>query len=118
MAALNGHVGYAWWWMVGDGFHVKPVSDHGTLTIPNIWDKYPQDAIDIGQQLINAISDCSVVANRQGNSWKNVNFHIKPKLIEELDRLHLEALGFTGAAQDKLLKHLRIMRSSSSWNFD
>ena len=32
--------------------------------------------------------------------------------------MHLEALRFTGAAQDKLLRHLRIMRSSSSWNFD
>lgn len=45
MATLNGHVGYAWWWMVGDGFDMKPAADHGTLEIPNVWAENP------GQQL-------------------------------------------------------------------
>ena len=67
----------------------------------------------MGQKLIDTMPECVVVANQQGNSWKNVNFHLKPELIEELDRMHLEALGFRDRAQDKLLKHLRIMRSSS-----
>ena len=118
MATLNGHVGYAWWWMVGDGFHVKPIADHGTLTVPNTWSEQSKPAIDLGQKLIDAMPECTVVANQQGNSWKNVNFHLKPDLIEELDRMHLDALGFTGAVQDKLLAHLRTMRSSSSWKFD
>ena len=118
MATLNGHVGYAWWWMVGDGFHVKPIADHGTLTIPNIWVENRKTAIDMGQKLIDAIPDCITEKLNAGTLWQNVNFHLKPELIEELDRLHLEALGFTGAKQDKLLSHLRIMRSSSSWKFD
>ena len=118
MATLNGHVGYAWWWMVGDGFHVKPIADHGTLTIPNIWVENPRAAVDMGQKLIDAIPDCITEKLNAGTLWQNVNFHLKPDLIEELDRLHLEALGFTGAKQDKLLKQLRIMRSSSSWNYD
>ena len=117
MATLNGHVGFAWWWMVGDGFHVKPSSDQGTLTVPDTWSGKPEVAIALGQKLIDAMPECIVVNRQQGNAWQNVNFHLKPGLIEELDRMHLEALGFTGAAQDKLLQHLRIMRSSSSWNF-
>ena len=118
MATLNGHVGYAWWWMVGDGFDMKPIADHGTLKIPNIWVKTLQPAIEMGQKLIDAIPDCIVETPNRGTVWKNVNFHLKPDLIEELDRMHLEALGFTGAKQDKILSHLRIMRSSSSWKFD
>jgi hypothetical protein len=43
-----------------------------------------------------------------------VNFHLKPDLIAELDRLHIAALGLP---EEPLLTHLRIMRSSSSWNY-
>ena len=114
MAMLNGHVGYAWWWMVGDGFHVKPIADHGTLTVPNICSKNPQDAIDLGQRLIDAIPECIVETLNRGTVWRNVNFHRKPGLIEELDRLHLGALGLPA---EPLLRHLRIMRSSSSWDY-
>ena len=114
MATLNGHVGYAWWWMVGDGFDMKPIADHGTLTVPNIWSKTPERAIELGQRLIDAMPECTVVANQQGNAWQNVNFHRQPDLIEKLDRLHIEALGLP---VEPLLTHLRIMRSSSSWDF-
>ena len=114
MVVLNGHVGYAWWWVVGDGFHVKPIADHGTLVIPNYCSKNPGEAIELGQRLIDAIPECIVVANQQGNSWHNVNFHLKPDLIAEIDRFHLKALGLE---EEPLLTHLRIMRSSSSWNF-
>ena len=117
MAALNGHVGYAWWWIYGDGYHVK-VSDFAAMTIPDKWLESPQPAIDIGQRLIDCMPDCEVEIVIHKKIWRNVNFHIRSDLIEELDRLHLEALGFTGTKQDKLLSHLRIMRSSSSWNFD
>ena len=114
MAMLNGHVGYAWWWVVGDGFHVKPVSDHGTLGIPNMCSKNLQTAIDLGQRLIDAIPECIVETPNRGTVWRNVNFHLKPELIEELDRLHIAALGLP---VEPLLTHLRIMRSSSSWNY-
>lgn len=114
MATLNGHVGYAWWWMVGDGFHVKPVADHGTLTVPNIYSNNPEPFIELGQRLIDAIPDCIVETPNRGTIWRNVNFHLKPDLIAELDRLHIAALGLP---EEPLLTHLRIMRSSSSWNY-
>ena len=114
MATLNGHVGYAWWWMVGDGFHVKPVADHGTLTVPDSWVKNPQPTIDMGQRLIEAIPYCLTEKLNSGTVWQNVNFHHKPELIAELDRLHIAALGLD---EEPLLTHLRIMRSSSSWNY-
>lgn len=117
MAALNGHVGFSWWFVVGDGFDMKPVADHGTLTVPNFCSKNPERFIEMGQRLLDAMPECTVVNHQQGNDWQNVNFHQKPALIEEIDRLHLGALGFAGAAQDKVLGHLRIMRSSSSWRF-
>ena len=114
MAALNGHVGYAWWWMVGDGFHVKPVADHGTLTVPNSWIDDPTPAIEIGRRLADAIPDCVTEKLNAGTVWRNVNFHLKPDLIAELDRRHIAALGLP---EEPLLTHLRIMRSSSSWNY-
>ena len=114
MATLNGHVGYAWWWVVGDGFDMKPIADHGTLTVPNIWSKNPAQAIELGQRLIDAMPECEVEITIHQKVWKNVNFHLKPDLIAELDRLHLEALGLP---VEPLLTHLRIMRSSSSWNY-
>ena len=52
-----------------------------------------------------------------GKTWQNVNFHLQPALIEELDWLHLGALGYGGAAGERLLGQLRKMRSSSSWDY-
>ena len=117
MAVLNGHIGLSWWLVVGDGFDMKPIADHGTLTVPNWCSNFLERFIEMGQKLLDAMPACTVVNHQQGNDWQNVNFHQKPGLIEEIDRLHLEALGFTGAAQDKVLDHLRIMRSSSSWRY-
>ena len=114
MATLNGHVGYAWWWVVGDGFDMKPIADHGTLTVPNIWSKNLEQAIELGQRLIDAIPECLTEKKNSGTTWQNVNFHLKPDLIAELDRLHIAALGLD---EEPLLTHLRIMRSSSSWNY-
>lgn len=118
MAVLNGHIGFAWWWVVGDGFDMKPVADHGTLTVPNFCSKKLERFVELGQKLIDAIPESLTEKLNSGTVWQNVNFHnYKPALIEEIDRLHLAALGFTGVAQDKLLDHLRIMRSSSSWRY-
>ena len=100
--------------MVGDGFQMKAVADHGFLKIPNTWAKSPSDAIALGKQLIEAIPECTTEWKQGGKVWKNVNFHLKPDLIEELDRLHIEALGLP---VEPLLTHLKIMRSSSSWNY-
>ena len=114
MATLNGHVAYAWWSMYGDGFHVKP-SDFTTMSIPDVWVEDPRPAIDLGQRLIDAIPDCVVETLQRGRVWRNVNFHrFKPELIEELDRLHIAALGLE---VEPLLAHLRIMRSRSSWDY-
>ena len=114
MAVLNGHVGYGWWWMVGDGFHIKAVADLGFLTIPNIWSANPLPAIEMGRRLIESIPDCITEKMNAGTVWRNVNFHLKPELIAELDRAHISALGLP---EEPLLTHLRIMRSSSSWNY-
>ena len=52
-----------------------------------------------------------------GKTWQNVNFHLRPELIAELDRLHLGALGYGGERGERLLGQLRQMRSSSSWDY-
>ena len=114
MAALNGHVGYGWWWMVGDGFHIKAVADLEILKIPNRWSESPAKAIALGRRLIDAIPECMTQKKNSGTVWKNVNFHLKPDLIEELDHLHIKALGLE---VEPLLTHLKIMRSSSNWNY-
>ena len=115
MAALNGHVAYAWWSIFGDGFHVKR-SDLISFTIPNVWIKTPDHAIALGQRLLDVMPNCVVEARQQGGIWRNIDFHTHaPDLIEELDRLHIEALGLD---VEPLLTHLKIMRSSSSWDFE
>ena len=117
MAVLNGHIGFAWWWVVGDGFHVKPIADHGTLTVPNICSKNPERFIEMGQKLIDAIPECLTGKKNSGTTWQNVNFHLRPELIAELDWLHLGALGYGGEGGERLLGQLRKMRSSSSWDY-
>ena len=113
MAALNGHVGFGWWRVFGDGFHTNAY-ELTSMTIPDDWMANPERAINLGQSLIDAIPECIVETNMRGTTWRNVNFHLKPDLIEELDRLHIAALGLP---VEPLLTHLRIMRSSSSWDY-
>ena len=114
MAVLNGHVAYGWWRVYGDGFHVNSF-ELTTISIPDAWTENPQPAIALGQKLIDAMPDCIVENKQQGDVWQNVDFHTyAPALIEELDRLHIAALGLP---VEPLLTHLRIMRSSSSWNY-
>ena len=116
MAALNGHVAYAWWQAFGDNFHV--LKRHLTaFTIPDAWVENPEQALALGERLIAAIPECTRVTNQMLGVQHDADFYLKPALIEEIDRLHLAALGFTGAAQDQVLDHLRIMRSSSSWRY-
>ncbi len=113
MAALNGHVAHGWWSVFGDGWHVK--HRHMTLmTIPDAWIENPQPAIALGQRLIDAIEECTVRRTYRKREWASVNFHLKPKLIEEIDKLYIEALGLP---VEPLLTHLKIMRSNRSWDF-
>ena len=114
MAVLNGHVGYGWWRVYGDGFHVNSY-ELTTITIPDSWAEDPQPAIELGQRLIDAMPECTTKHPREGIDWKNVDFHTyAPDLIAELDRLHIAALVLP---EEPLLTHLRIMRSCSSWNY-
>ena len=114
MAALNGHVAYGWWRVYGDGFHLNAY-ELTTITIPDAWAENPQSAIALGQRLIDAMPDCITRHPREGVDWLNVDFHTyAPALVEELDRAHITALGLP---VEPLLTHLRIMRSSSSWNY-
>lgn len=113
MAALNGHVGYGWWLAFGDGFHVNPY-ELTSMMVPDDWVQNPQPAIDLGQRLIDVANECLVETLNRGQVWRNVNFHLKPDLIAELDRMHIAALGLS---EEPLLTHLRIMRSSSSWHY-
>ena len=116
MAALNGHVAYAWWQAFGDNFHV--LKRHLTaITIPDAWVENPEPAIAIGERLIEAIPECTRVTNRMFGVQTDADFYLKPGLIAELDWLHLGALGYEGAAGERLLGQLRKMRSSSSWDY-
>lgn len=116
LAVLNGHIAYGWWSIYGDGMDVK-MSDFITLSVPDAWVENPQPAIDLGQRLIDAIPACSIQMRKVGKTWQNVNFHLQPALIAELDRLHLGALGYGEEAGERLLGQLRKMRSSSSWDY-
>ena len=116
MAALNGHVAYAWWQAFGDNFHV--LKRHLTaMTIPDAWVENPEPALALGERLIDAIPECTRITNRMFGVQSDADFYLQPELIEELDRLHLGALGYGGGELDQLLGQLRVMRSSSSWRF-
>ena len=71
----------------------------------------------MGQKLIDAIPECLTGKKNSGTIWQNVNFHLRPALIAELDWLHLGALGYAGEGGERLLGQLRKMRSSSSWDY-
>ena len=114
MAALNGHVGYAWWAAFGDGFDVNE-REVTTLAVPDAWAADPAEAVALGQRLIDAMPQCAVETLMRGTVWRNVDFHAHaPDLIEEIDRLYIEALGMP---LEPLLTHLRIIRSNRSWDF-
>ena len=114
MAALNGHVGYGWWTAFGDGFDVNE-REITTVAVPDAWAADPSEAAALGQRLIDAIPQCEVSMLMRGKVWRNVDFHTHaPDLIEEIDRLYIEALGMP---VEPLLTHLRILRSNRSWDF-
>ena len=100
--------------MFGDGFHVK-VSDFDGFTIPDAWIDAPEDALELGRQLVSVIDDNIVETLNRGTTWRNVDFHSgRPDLIEQIDRLYIAALGLP---EEPLLTQLRVMRSNSSWRY-
>ena len=114
MAAINSHAGFAWWLIYGDGFHVKQ-SDFRGFGIPDEWIASPDEVVGLGQELIDAIPDCSVENRFQGKTFRNVDFHSgRPDLIEQIDQLYITALGLP---EEPLLSQLRVMRSNSSWRY-
>ncbi len=113
-AAANGHIGYGWWRIYGDGFDVNS-HELTTLPIPDGWAADPAPAVALGRRLIAAIPDCITEKLNAGTVWRNVDFHTyAPELVAEADRLYIEALGLP---LEPLLTHLKIMRSNRSWNF-
>ena len=112
MAAMNSHIGFAWWLIYGDGLDVKQ-SDFQGFGIPDEWVANPDEVVGLGQELIDAIPDCSVENRFQGKTFRNVDFHSgRPDLIERIDRRYITALGLP---EEPLLSQLRVMRSNSSW---
>ena len=119
MAAVNGHVAYAWWRVWGDAFHVNAY-ELTSVTIPDAWlddADMNQRARSLGRQLIASITPDNVKTQRSGtggNEFENINFYeVRPDTIRQLDELHLEALGLR--PMEPLLGQLRKMRSNSNW---
>ena len=118
MAALNGHVAYAWWRVWGDTFHINNY-ELTTITIPDLWlEDADTNALArrLGRELIDAIEAENIATNRSGtggNTFENVNFYQAcPETIRQLDELHLTSLGLP---PNPLLSQLRTMRSGSNW---
>ena len=118
IAALNGHISYAWWRIYGDAFHVN-VYEMTTVAIPDRWlDDEPtnREARRLGQLLTEAIAPENITEITTGtNSTKqdSLNFHeCVPETIAEIDALYLDSLGLP---KKELLEQLHTMRSDSSW---
>ena len=118
MAALNGHIAYAWWRVWGDAFDINAY-EMTTVTIPDQWlddESVNAQARGLGRQLIAAITPENIQTNKSGtagNSFENIRFHeVCPHIIRQLDELHLASLGLP---LQPLLPHLRQIRSGSNW---
>ncbi len=115
LAALNGHVFYAWWLMVDDGFHVNPDIAEA-MGVPDSWRRdgpERREALALAERLIEAIPACITGKLNAKTQWRNVDFFSGvPELVEELDRLQIASLDLPW---EPLIGHLRTMRSSSSW---
>ena len=118
MAALNGHIAYAWWRIYGDAFHVN-VYQMTTVAIPDRWleeETTNRKVRRLGQLLIDAITPENITEITTGtNSTKqdSLNFHEHvPEAIAKIDALYLDALSLP---QNELLDQMRTMRGDSSW---
>ena len=121
MAALNGHVAYAWWRVWGDAFDVNKY-EMTSVALPDEWlenTSTNREARRLGRALIDAINPSNIQRNISGTAsrvFENVNFHEAcPDIIEEIDYLYLDALGLL---DERLLNQLYTLRSNSNWHFD
>ncbi len=115
MAALNGHVAYAWWRIFGDGWHVK-LTDFAKFTIPNAWlaGAGRERALGFARNLLEVIPVSGSGKLNAGQVWPNVDFFWQADLIAELDRFHIESLGLQ---VEPLRGALHRMRSPDGWDF-
>lgn len=121
MAALNGHITYAWWRVWGDAFHVNKYE----ITSVAIPDKWMDDAStnrkarQLGRALIDAINSRNIQRHKsgtRGGTFENINFHEAcPDIIQQIDELYLNALDLL---DDRLLAQLHKLRSNSNWDLD
>ena len=118
MAAFNGHVAYAWWLALGDAFDVT-LRTFGAFTIPDAWIQEPKRALDLGQELLDAIPRARMASQYRDEERVNVNFFLLKKagidIINRLDSFHIESLGLD---PDQILPSLALMRSDNGWNYN
>ena len=115
LAALNGHVFYAWWLMVDDGFDVnRHVAE--AMGVPDPWLRdgpERREVLALADKLVEAVPACITGKRNAKTQWRNVDFFSgAPELVEALDRLQIASLGLPW---EPLIDQLRTMRSSSSW---
>ena len=113
MAALSGHVAFAWRLVFGDGWHVS-WRDFATFTVPDAWMQAPDQALPLARRLLNGIPDAHTVSSYHEQDRENVNFFLMPRLVEEVDRLHIASLDLD---PDQILPSLHRMRSPNGWAF-
>ena len=119
MAALNGHIAYAWWRIYGDAYHLKP-TEMATVAVPDQWlgdITANLEARRLGRLLIDAITPENIGEITTGtNSTKqdSLNFHeCVPDVIAQIDALYLDALGLP---PNELMDQMQTLRSDSSWH--
>ena len=117
VALYNSQLFHAYWLMVGDAFHVT-MQETGTIRHPPGWDD--EDLRGRTERLARNLLDRRTVAacrvmKRNLGEQHNVNFHLPdtpgPALIEEIDRVLLDAYGLP---HDPLTKQMRIIREQSA----
>jgi len=112
----NSHLFHAWWLMVGDAFHVLKWQ-YKHICAPEGWvdESLRHRTEQAARSLIDeeALKSCYIAP--KGTAGANYNFHEEGTLaslvIEELDRLLIEAYGLS---QEPLLTQMRIIRTGSA----
>lgn len=119
MAAFNSHLFYMWWRVWGDAFHLTKYQIE-SMPIPDMWIENAEinaEAQAIGKKLEETAKDPNNIQQiKKGNIFDNINFHKTAKgLIEEADKLYLQALKVKKADTKVMLDELRKLRSNSNW---
>lgn len=115
----NSHLFHAYWLMVGDAFHLTGQEVFTTKRPPK-WDepslrkRIEREARKLVDKEL--LRECETIHKGEGGKgFPNVNFHMKgtggPAIIEELDRLLLNAYGLP---EDPLMDQMRTIRVGSA----